>query len=67
MVIISRRETNFFVPESLLQVGSTIVFWEVFVSSQVDVVALLLGPEIHLQPELLQGVVVVGPSENGKA
>jgi hypothetical protein len=34
----------------------------VLVPSEIDVVALLLRPEVHLQPEFLQGVVVVRPS-----
>ena len=50
-------------PETLLDVGSPVVFREVFVPPEVDVVALFLGPEVHLEPVLLQGVVVVGPSE----
>jgi len=49
-------------PESLFQVGCAVVLGEVLVPPEVDVVALLLRPEVHLQPEFLQGVVVVRPS-----
>jgi hypothetical protein len=34
----------------------------VLVPPEVDVVALLLRPEVHLQPEFLQCVVVIRPS-----
>ena len=48
-------------PQPLLNICGSVVFWEMFISSQVNVITLLFRPEVHFEPEFFQWFIIVRP------
>ena len=49
-------------PQPLFDICGSVVFWEMFVSSQVNVITLLFRPEVHFEPEFFQRFIIIRPS-----